>query len=85
MAGSRLAAQSRRDFLLFAAGILASAAAAWWLLPDRTRARLLPGGAHDRLDTLAARIGLTRDRSERLLDRALTFDDDIAEALYSKN
>src|SRR5260221_559413 len=80
----RLAAQSRRDFMLFAAGLLASAAGAWWLLPDRTRARLLPGAGHDRLDTLAARVGLSRENRERVLDRALTFDDDVAEALYSK-
>ena len=79
-----LAAQSRRDFLLFAAGTLAAAAGAWWLLPDRTKARLLPG-AHDRLDTLAARIGLSRENRERALNRALTFDDDVAEALYSKD
>jgi DMSO/TMAO reductase YedYZ molybdopterin-dependent catalytic subunit len=56
---------------------------AWWLLPDRTRARLLPG--HDRLDTLAARVGLGPDRKQRLLEGALTFDDDVAEALYSKH
>lgn len=81
----RLAAQTRRDFLLFTAGVAATAAGAWWLLPDRARARLLSGPANDRLDTLAARLGLGRDRRERLLDRALTFDDDVAEALYSKN
>src|SRR5436309_4920449 len=62
---SRLAAQSRRDFLLYAAGVAASAASAWWLFPDRTKARLLPGPARDRLDTLAARAGLTRERRER--------------------
>jgi DMSO/TMAO reductase YedYZ molybdopterin-dependent catalytic subunit len=84
-AKGRLAAQSRRDFLLFAVGLLATGAGAWWLLPDRTRARLLPGSGHDRLDTLAARAGLTRGRRERVLDRALTFDDDVAEALYSRN
>ncbi|TMQ53940.1 MAG: hypothetical protein E6K73_00590 [Candidatus Eisenbacteria bacterium] len=82
---SRLAAQSRRDFLLYAAGVAATAAGAWWLLPDRTKARLLPGPARDRLDTLAARAGLTREQRERALDRALTFDDDVAEALYTKN
>ena len=81
----RLAAQSRRDFMLAALGLIATAAGAWWLLPDRTRGRLLPGAAHDELDTLAARVGLSRERRERLLDRALTFDDDVAEALYSKN
>jgi DMSO/TMAO reductase YedYZ molybdopterin-dependent catalytic subunit len=81
----RLAAQSRRDFLLFTAGVLATAAGAWWLLPDRARSRLAPGRASDRLDTMAARVGLSRARRERLLDRALTFDDDVAEALYSKD
>jgi len=80
----RLVAQSRRDFMLFTAGLLATATGAWWLLPDRTRARLLPGAANDRLDTLAARVGLSRANRERVLDRALTFDDDVAEALYSK-
>jgi DMSO/TMAO reductase YedYZ molybdopterin-dependent catalytic subunit len=81
---SRLAAQSRRDFLVFTAGIIASAAGAWWLLPDRAKGLLLPG-ARDRLDTLAARVGLTRERREQVLNRALTFDDDVAEALYSKD
>ena len=80
----RLTTPSRRDFLLFGAGTLAAAAGAWWLLPDRAKSRLLPT-AHDRLDTLAARVGLTRERREATLNRALTFDDDIAEALYSKD
>ena len=81
----RLRAQSRRDFLLFGAGVVAATAGAWWLLPDRTRARLAPGNAFDALDSLAARSGLTRERRENVLNRALTFDDDVAEALYSKN
>src|SRR5215470_14919982 len=38
----RLRGQSRRDFLVFTAGVVASAVGAFWLLPDRTRARLLP-------------------------------------------
>jgi len=80
---ARLAAQSRRDFLLLGAGALATATVGWWLLPDRTRARWLPA-AHDRLDTLAARVGLTPEQRERQLNRVLTFDDDIAEALYSR-
>ena len=79
-----LAARSRRDFLLLAAGIVASAAGAWWLLPDRARSHLAPGAGGNRLDRLAGRLGLTRERGERALDRALDFDDDIAEALYSK-
>jgi len=81
----RLAAQSRRDFMLFWAGMAAAAAGAWWLLPDRARSRLAPGRAFDALDSIAARAGLSRARRERVLDRALTFDDDVAEALYSKD
>jgi hypothetical protein len=81
---ARIAAGSRRDFLLLGAGALASAALGWWLLPERTKRNWLPA-AHDRLDTLAARAGLTRERRERALDRVLTFDDDVAEALFSKD
>jgi DMSO/TMAO reductase YedYZ molybdopterin-dependent catalytic subunit len=80
-----LGTQSRRDFLLLTAGALAAAAGAWWLLPEATKARLTGAATRDRLDTLAARAGLSRARRERVLDRALTFDDDIAEALYSKD
>src|SRR5439155_1165456 len=54
-----LAARSRRDFLLFGAGALATAAVGWWLLPERAKRTWLPG-ANERLDTLAARVGLTR-------------------------
>src|SRR5262249_26873312 len=80
----RLAAQSRRDFLLFGAGVVATATLTWWLLPDRTKAHLLGMSGRDRLDTLAARVGLSPKSRERALDRALTFDDDVSEALYSK-
>ncbi len=83
--GRRLAAQSRRDFLLFAAGLVASVAGGWWLLPDQTRGRLVGMSRRGRLDTLAARVGLSRERREGMLDRALTFDDDVSEALYSKD
>src|SRR5260221_1072650 len=79
-----LASHSRRNFLLFGAGALATAVTGWWVLPERTKQAWLPA-AHDRLDTLAARVGLTRERREATLNRALTFDDDVAEALYSKN
>jgi len=80
-----LDARTRRDFLLFAAGTLATTLGAWWLLPDRTRGRLLPKPGHDALDTIAARVGLTRERREATLNGALTFDDDVAEALYSRD
>ncbi len=79
----KLNARSRRDFLLLGAGALATAATGWWVLPERTKRTWLPH-AHDRLDTLAARVGLTRMRREATLNRVLTFDDDVAEALYSK-
>jgi DMSO/TMAO reductase YedYZ molybdopterin-dependent catalytic subunit len=78
-----LLAQSRRDFLLFGLGVIAAASGAWVVLPDRARSRLLPAAAHDALDTLAARAGLDAHGRKRLLDRALDFDDDVAEALYS--
>ncbi len=78
-----LAKRSRRDFLLFGASVAATAAAGWWLLPERAKRTWLPGTA-DRLDTLAARVGLTRMQREAQLNRVLTFDDDVAEALYSK-
>src|SRR5688572_30895854 len=83
--GRALTQQSRRDFLAFGAGVLATAVGAWWLLPDKTKVRLLPGAARDRLDTMAARVGLSGRNRERFLDRALTFDDDVAEALFSKD
>jgi len=80
----KLAARSRRDFLLFGAGVVATAAAGWWVLPERAKRSWLPG-ASEKLDTLAARVGLTRMRREAALNRVLTFDDDVAEALYSKD
>ncbi len=80
--GAKLAAQTRRDFLLFTAGTIAAGLGAWWLLPTAVRRRL-PGS--ESLDSLAARTGLTSGRREALLDRTLTFDDDVAEALYSKD
>src|SRR6266487_6403274 len=80
----RLSAHSRRNFLLFGAGALASAATGWWVLPERTKRIWLPY-AHDKLDTLAARVGLTRMQREASLNRVLTFDDDVAEALYSRD
>src|SRR5262245_8073893 len=76
--------RSRRDFLVFGAGLVATAAVGWWLLPERAKRTWLPGAA-DELDTLAARVGLTRMQREAQLNRVLTFDDDVAEALYSKH
>ncbi len=81
---ARLAAQSRRDFLLFAAGTVAAATGGWWLLPDRTKRRLFPGDGGTGLDGALGRVGLTREARDRLLDEVLEFDDAVGEALYSK-
>ena len=81
----KLRRQSRRDFLLFGAGTLAAAAGLWWIAPVSSKKRLVGEHVTDALDTVAARIGFSHDRSERFQNRALTFDDDIAEALYSPN
>ncbi len=80
----QLSAQTRRDFLLFAAGTIATGLGAWWLLPNAVRRRL-PGGARESLDTLASRVGLTQARRNKTLQGSLTFDDDVSEALYSKD
>jgi DMSO/TMAO reductase YedYZ molybdopterin-dependent catalytic subunit len=79
----KLRRQSRRDFLLFSAGAFAAAAGLWWIAPVSSKKRLLGEHTTDVLDTVADRFGATRERSERFQNRALTFDDDIAEALYS--
>ena len=80
---SRLRRQSRRDFFLFGAGAAAAAAVFYGLLPDDTRANLLTEGQREFLDSLEGRIGFSAKRRENVLNRALTFDDDVAEAIYS--
>jgi DMSO/TMAO reductase YedYZ molybdopterin-dependent catalytic subunit len=64
---------TRRDLLLFGAGSVAAIAGFGYLLPQDTLERL---GVHRDLDS---------PRKERFLNRALRFDDDVAEALYSRN
>jgi len=78
-----LARQSRRDFFLFGAGALAAAAAFYAALPDETRRHVLGDRERDFLDSLEARLGASAKSRENVLNRALTFDDDVAEALYS--
>src|ERR1019366_1726459 len=77
--------QSRRDFILFGTGAFAALAGLWWIAPLGSKKKIFGDHTADALDTLAARLGATRERSERFQNRALTFDDDIAEALYSPN
>jgi DMSO/TMAO reductase YedYZ molybdopterin-dependent catalytic subunit len=75
--------RTRRDFLLFGAGTVVAAAGFWWLLPDETRQEHLTPALRDRLDSLEGRVGLDPARREKFLNRSLTLDDDVAEALYS--
>ena len=65
--------QSRRDFLVFGAGAVASLAGGAFLLPQETLSRI---GIHRNMDSPG---------EEWLLNRALRIDDDVAEALYSVN
>jgi DMSO/TMAO reductase YedYZ molybdopterin-dependent catalytic subunit len=65
--------QTRRDLLLFGAGTVVAAVGAGYLLPQ----------------TMLGRMGVHKDMNSRgkewLLNRALRIDDDVAEALYSRN
>ena len=65
---------SRRDLLLFGMGAIAAAAVGGSLLPQTTLERL--GIIHGNKNW---------PKKEWLLNRALRIDDDVAEALYSRN
>jgi len=73
MAPRILRYRTRRDVLLFSAGAVAAAAGAGFLLPQTT----------------LGRMGVRRDMKSRgkewLLNKVLRIDDDVAEALYSRN
>jgi DMSO/TMAO reductase YedYZ molybdopterin-dependent catalytic subunit len=73
MAPRVLRYRTRRDLLLFGAGAVAAVAGAGLLLPQTT----------------LSRMGVRRDMNSRgkewLLNKALRIDDDVAEALYSRN
>ncbi len=64
---------TRRDVLLFGMGAIAAVAGGGSLLPQTTLERL---GIHGNKNS---------PKKEWLLNRALRIDDDLAEALYSKN
>jgi DMSO/TMAO reductase YedYZ molybdopterin-dependent catalytic subunit len=64
--------RSRRDFLIYGVGVAAAAAGFWWLLPEDTRATFT--------GSTAASPSVAK---ERLLNRALAFDDYVASVLYS--
>jgi len=74
VAPRKLAAETRRDFLLFGAGAAAAAAGLLFALPPRVRQRFI--GRPGWLDSLEG-------RRQKAMQGVLTFDDDVAEALYS--
>jgi DMSO/TMAO reductase YedYZ molybdopterin-dependent catalytic subunit len=65
--------RTRRDLLLFGAGAVVAAVGAGYLLPQTT------------LNRLGIRRNMNSGGKEWLLNRALRIDDDVAEALYSRN
>jgi DMSO/TMAO reductase YedYZ molybdopterin-dependent catalytic subunit len=73
MAPRVLRYRTRRDLLLFSAGAVAAVAGAGFLLPQTT----------------LSRMGVRRNSNAHgkawLLNKALRIDDDVAEALYSRN
>jgi len=72
MAPLALRNRTRRDFLAFGLGALA-AAGAGFLLPESTLSRL------------GIRADGSSPKKEWLLNQALRIDDDVAEAIYSRN
>src|SRR5262245_65887865 len=79
----KLVTQSRRDFLMLAAGTVVTAAGAWWLLPDGTKARLL-GMAGRESPARAARVArLSRAAPARRPGRAPPCRHDAAGGLSS--
>jgi DMSO/TMAO reductase YedYZ molybdopterin-dependent catalytic subunit len=73
MAPRVLRYRTRRDFLLFGAGAMAALAGGGFLLPQ------------DTLSRMGVRRTVNSNAKEWFLNRALSIDDDVAEALYSGN
>jgi DMSO/TMAO reductase YedYZ molybdopterin-dependent catalytic subunit len=73
MAPRVLRYRTRRDLLLFSAGAVAAVAGAGFLLPQTTLSRM------------DMRRNINARGKEWLLNKALRIDDDVAEALYSRN
>src|ERR1700722_10923532 len=73
MAPRVLRYRNRRDVLLFSAGVVAAVAGAGSFLPQTTLSRM------------GARRNINARGKEWLLNKALRIDDDVAEALYSRN
>lgn len=69
----RLSAQTRRDFVLFGAGALATAAGLFFVMPPGVKQRWAKSSWLDSLEV----------RRQKVMNGSLTFDDDVAEALFS--
>jgi DMSO/TMAO reductase YedYZ molybdopterin-dependent catalytic subunit len=65
--------RTRRELLMFGTGAVVAAAGAGFLLPQNTLSRL------------RMHRGVSSPRKEWLLNKAIRIDDDVAEALYSRN
>jgi DMSO/TMAO reductase YedYZ molybdopterin-dependent catalytic subunit len=63
---------SRRDFLIYGAGMAGAVATFGWLLPDQVKTRLGLGSKSDPVQ-------------EKFLRDVLKFDDSVAQGLFSKN
>jgi DMSO/TMAO reductase YedYZ molybdopterin-dependent catalytic subunit len=63
---------SRRDFLIYGAGMAAAVSSFGWLLPNEVKAKL---GLKSQEDPL----------KEKFLSDVLKFDDEVGQALFSKN
>jgi DMSO/TMAO reductase YedYZ molybdopterin-dependent catalytic subunit len=73
MAPRVLRYRTRRDLLLFSAGAVAAVAGTGFLLPQTTLSRM------------GVRRNINARGKEWLLNKAVRIDDDVAEALYSRN
>ena len=67
----RLKKSSRRDFLIYGAGMASAAAGLWWLLPDEIKSKL---GVKSSTD----------DLKKGFLEDVLSFDDSVSKGLFSQ-
>jgi DMSO/TMAO reductase YedYZ molybdopterin-dependent catalytic subunit len=68
----KIRSESRRDFLIYGAGVAASAAGFWWLAPEEVK------------EGLGFSSKATASKNA-FLKTVLSFDDQVAQNIYSKN
>ncbi len=82
-----LKGRTRRDFLIYGAGAAAAAAGIWSVLPEETQQRPFSAAHRAQLDALEKRLDISPTRAaarkDRVLNKVLALDDDVAQALYS--